>query len=133
MRKSFVFKAALITTLITVSAPVQAQTATVQEALFGCKVVLSLGVQGIETVDQAIGVSSCMAVVDTVTTMLAYGCHSSTIGYAPLYSASPPSSTGAAVQTFVNWAEANPQMWGENAVDGVIAAIMETFTCEEVN
>lgn len=39
-------------------------------------------------------------------------------------------SNAQVVQTFINWAERNPQHWQANAGDGMIVATMETWPCE---
>lgn len=44
----------------------------------------------------------------------------------------PPEMTyGALIQTFINWAEANPKLWTINVGIGMSAAFKENFPCNE--
>ena len=38
---------------------------------------------------------------------------------------------GASQQFFINWAKKHPERWGEDGIDGVVAALQEAFPCKK--
>lgn len=72
----------------------------------------------------------CLGFMRGLGVMLAYNCSSKEMGYSPFYQAAVPPALGAVIQAYVNWARANPEMWGEQAQDGALLAIMDTFPCD---
>lgn len=127
MWKPFVFAA-----LLAAPASVGAQAIdrwSVQGTLRSCEALSRLEAGERLSDAELAAAGECGAFMRGVGTVLVYGCTSKEEGYFPLYVADAPPSTGAAVQAYINWARANPALWGESAVDGIILALMEAFPC----
>lgn len=117
---------------VVIGTPVGAQTVgqwSVQAVLRSCEAASRL--EAGETLSDAEIATAvrCVAFIRGVGGVLAYNCSSREEGYFPLYAAEQPPSLGAAIQAYVNWARSNPEFWGEDAQDGAILALMETFPC----
>jgi hypothetical protein len=102
---------------------------SVQKVLFLCESAYRLNTGETLTPEEITGAAICTALIRGIGGVLAYNCSSREEGYLPLYAAEKPASLGAAIQAYINWAKANPDFWGEDAQDGVILALMETFPC----
>lgn len=118
--KSIIFIAAIAL------APQIVQADTVQEGRTACRnfVNINADMSGVELANAG----KCAGMADGTIQVMVYNC---SLGANPLLpKAAPPPSVGAAAQAFLNWADAHPELWGERFADGMIAAAMETFPCE---
>jgi len=113
---------AIVLSLLPISATSQG-VKTVQDGLIQCRAALAM--------QDTLGSGICMGVADGVMSTLKLNCGSVGRGYNPLIKAEIPPSIGSAVQAFVNWAERNPQDWGQMFAVGMASALIETFPCEQ--
>jgi len=99
---------------------------TVQDGRNGCLIVEDLRPDMSD--QQLVSVGKCVGMADGVVQVMIYNCiHASD---APVPKASAPPSIGATIQAFLNWSDAHPELWGESFSNGMMAAAMETFPCE---
>jgi hypothetical protein len=102
---------------------------TVRELLRDCELTLDVERSGISDTEEAISVTRCVSLVKGVTSILSYSCWSFSEGFSPMFAAEPPPTIEASIQAFVNYARANPDIWMQSNVDGVLGAMMTTFPC----
>ncbi len=112
------------------SAAGQDERVTVSDLLHGCEGLLAIRGQDGATLEEASDWGRCLGFVRGVTAVLVYACWSRSEGYMPMMASGSPPSTEASIQAFVNWARENPDLWAENAEDGVIPSIMTVWPCE---
>ncbi len=106
---------------------------SVRTMLRSCEVAIDFAKSGDlteATAEEALLIGTCFGMARGVGSMLAYACSSKEEGYLPLYAAGVPHSNEALVQAFVNWARENPDMWQEDASDGLLLSTMITWPCE---
>lgn len=74
----------------------------------------------------------CLGMMQGIAIILQLNCESRRQGYepAPNLSMELYPSAQAGVQTFINWARANPQQWGIYGPTGMAYALAEAFPCE---
>ncbi|MEP3055804.1 hypothetical protein [Ascidiaceihabitans sp.] len=75
----------------------------------------------------------CSFRIQGIIEIMIQNCLSQAHGFTPLSSltmAKPP-SLGAAKQAYINYMNANPQIWGSFWSHAVIPALSEAFPCEE--
>jgi len=77
---------------------------------------------------ELVGIGKCLGMADGVVQVMVYNCILA--ADAPVPKASAPPSIGAAIQAFLNWADAHPERWGDSFSAGMMAAAMDTFPCE---
>jgi hypothetical protein len=130
--------------LITLSTEASAQVLTVGDAVRACQGFGDLeGFSG-DTHD-AFDLGMCRGVAEGVRWLMRSNCglyrakqpviESGQLGFGtPTISfadrADAPHDVGAALQAFRNWAEENPQDWGESFVWGMIQGLSEGMPCE---
>ena len=107
----------------------QSSATSVQEGRNGCLLVEN-SKPGMSD-QQLFSLGVCIGVAEGLVTLLVYNCTLGADGLIPR--TSPPPSIGAAIRNFINWADDNPERWGEDFADGLIIATMETFPCEPDN
>jgi hypothetical protein len=118
-------------TLLALPATAQSED-TVRELLRDCELTLDVersGISDTSDTEEAISVTRCVSLVKGVTSILSYSCWSFSEGFSPMFAAEPPPTVEASIQAFVNYARANPDIWLESNVDGVMGAMMTTFPC----
>jgi len=73
----------------------------------------------------------CMGVVEGVTTIARHNCESKLHGWNPYhrFTSEADATNGAIMQTFVNWARANPSQWDIPAAVGMAVALSKAFPC----
>ena len=75
---------------------------------------------------------TCTFRLQGVGDMMSFNCLSREAGFepAPAFSAQISASRGAVRQTFINFMEANPEVWGSYWAEAVALALSESFPCE---
>ena len=100
------------------------QYTTVQSYLLYCKSYLN----GNATFDQGL----CMGAIEASLGYLAALCAFGPEGTRQLGANIPTTmSYGALIQTYINWAEANPNLWAENVGVGMASAFRLNFPCDQ--
>jgi hypothetical protein len=111
------------------SLPALATDSTVRGLLRDCEAALGIERDGISSLQEAVATTRCVSSVQSLTTVLIYQCDAVLDGYRPAFAADAPPSLEASIQSFVNWARANPGDWAMPAIDGLLLSILADYPC----
>lgn len=100
---------------------------TIQDGLNACRKFM--GGQGISDVD-FISAGRCTGMVDGIVRVMVINCAFEPQAHPAIPRSEAPHTTGAAIQTFINWADDHPERWGDDFADGVMKAVQEKFPCQ---
>ena len=102
----------------------------VQDLLPPCEAMMATW--GTKTYNPGDSPFYCLGMMQGIAIILQTNCESRRHGYepAPNLSMELYPSAQAGVQTFLNWARANPQQWGIYGPMGMPNALTEAFPCE---
>ncbi len=99
---------------------------------YNAETMLKLCQGEISNVAKDVQSMTCTFRIQGVADMMLYNCYSIDAGYdpAPQLSASVSGSRGAIRQTFINYMEDHPELWGDHWSGALAVALSESFPCE---